>query len=360
MGCARVASIALMGLLLVGVKGQSPPTTITVGEATIVYPEGRRGAAWPFHDAYGPARARVLQVTGALPPEGLKIVLVQDGDALHRRVWDEIGHDLPGWVAGVALPHKNQIIIRMDLHRSDAHTRVQGILIHELCHIVAHARLAGPGAAPLPRWLDEGIAQYAEGQPFNPDVPNLPRRAFFGQLLSFDDLTRAFPRSEGASSLAYAQSSSFVTFLARLTPNRSLAPLLDSMAEGVPADEAIETVFLEPLASLEARWRRELKSDKSWIPDIAGQVFVVGFLLIAVVLGATRIVKRRQAIEALWEMEDGNGTGEIPDMTQGEISHGDRGGSDVPSTLRRGVVRPRHYGFPSIRRIRKDETEPPV
>jgi hypothetical protein len=233
-------------------------------------------------------------VTGGHPPEGLRIELVEDFNALREKVRGATGHVLPDWVGGVALPSAHRIIIRLDIKES-AWQRVDGILIHELCHIVVHHLLSEPTAAALPRWLDEGLAQFAEGRLFAPDSPNLAMRAFFGRVHALADLEDSFPRSEGASSLAYAQSLSFVAFLDRQIAGREpLRDLLRRMRNGTSFPDAAHEVFLFPVDQLEERWMASLRDDKSWVPAVLGQLFVGLFLIVAVIMGASRIVKRRR------------------------------------------------------------------
>ena len=276
--------------------------------AVIEYPEGRRRVALEYHDAYTEARARVRQVTGGLPPEGLVIELVRDSEALGDAIVREGGKRVPDWVAGVALPAVNRVIIRLD-QRSVPRVRVNGVLTHELSHIVVHHMIPRTRHRSVPRWLDEGIAQEAEGRLFRPSDLDLPMRAFFGQLMDLEELESAFPESEGGSELAYAQSRSFVAWLARNSLKEDPIPrLLEALRQGGPLDQAITLTFGLSLDRLEARWREDLRSDRSWMPSFGGKLLLGALLLLAVVLGASRIVIRRNtARRALGEDEEDNG-----------------------------------------------------
>lgn len=335
--------VATLSLLAVCAVGQEQ---LRVLGATIVYPEGRRTSALLYHDAYPEARARVRRVTGSLPPPGVTIELVEDTAALCAAIESRGGSAVPDWVAGVALPSQRLIIIRLDL-RTPLPVRVKGLLIHELCHVVAHHVASGPDATPLPRWLDEGLAQHAEGRVFRADAPNLAMRAFFGQLLDLDALEDSFPRTEGASKLAYAQAESFVDWLARAgPPGDPLHSLLKALAEGRPFDRAVHDTYLRTLDDLESDWRAGLRSDRSWVPGAIGQLLLGALVVVGVVLGASRIVLRRRALLEKWEQEEP----EVPDET-------DR--PDDGWTIVQTPARPRRTGpRPRIRRVR-DEDHPP-
>jgi len=330
-------NIPLVFLILLGLAaptcGQAVQS-LRVGGATIQYPEGSRTDAYRFHDAYLPARGRVQRVIGGLPPDGLIIELVPSRVDLSARVHEETGYDLPAWVGGVALPDKNRVIIRLDLSASEWQ-RCQGILTHELSHIVLHHVLSVPGATPAPRWLDEGIAQYAEGRPFSSDTPELAMRAFFRNLIPLDELEGSFPQGEGASSLAYAEAFSFVSFMVRVAPDsQPLKDLARRMAQGLTLDDAIRAVFLSDPANLEAQWKASLRNDKSWLPRVGSQALVALFLIVAVVLGASRIVRRREHIEREW-------------------AETEEGGPAAPPTRR--TLR-----YPPVRKLGKDEDHPEV
>lgn len=271
--------------------------------ATITYPDGRLLSALKYHDAYHDARARVERVTGSLPPPGVVIELVPDGDALNDALSQAGAERVPDWVAGVALPRSRRIVIRLDLRTPDPE-RVQGLLTHELCHVVVHAVVSGPDAQPVPRWLDEGLAQYAEGKPFSPERPRLALRAFFRRLIPLDELEREFPRSEGASGLAYAQSKSFVDWLAKTMPGEPFPRLLEELRLGATIEDAALLVFFDSLDNLERRWRADLVADRSWMPGALAQLGGALLLLVATVLGASRIVHRRQRGRELLERNE--------------------------------------------------------
>ncbi len=335
-----MAALAVLALCAVG------QDRLTVLEATILYPEGRRGSALPYRDAYREARARVRRATGALPPPEITIALVEDAGALSATAQARGGSPLPTWVAGVALPAHRLIIIRLDL-RSSAPVRVEGLLAHELSHVVAHHVVSGPDATPIPRWLDEGLAQLAEGRVFSPETPNLARRAFFGQLLELSELESSFPQTEGASALAYAQAESFVGWLAKIGPPQVRMPrLLVALREGHMVERAFRDTFMRSLSELETDWRIGLRKDHSWMPGAIGRLLLGVLVAVAVVLGASRIVVRRRALPAQWEEE------EPEEETDG------LGGEEARVEAR---PRPRPSGPPlRIRKARRDEEPPTV
>lgn len=313
------------------------PRLLTAPGLELSYPPGRRAIAISFLNAWPPAVARVGAVTGVALSERVTVELVPDAEALSRRLRAVTGEEVPGWVAGVAISGRNLIIIRTDL-RGAERERIGGILTHELCHIAVGA-LARQGEVIIPRWLNEGLAQYAEGRSFVEEIPDLAAKAFFGSLIPLSELDRDFPHREGASALAYAQAESFVRFLARFSPGTGVPRrLLEAMGEGLDLDAALQRVLFLDLETLESRWHRHLRGDRSWVLPFFGKLGFGLLLAVAVILGASRIVRRREQIETEEEDDDDQAPW-FPDDPPS------------PSPQRR---------FPPIRSLPHDESPPPV
>ena len=62
--------------------------------------------------------------------------------------------------------------------------------INTVAAAIAIGALARRSGATIPRWLNEGLAQYAEGRLFVDKAPDLAAKAFFGSLIPLDELDR--------------------------------------------------------------------------------------------------------------------------------------------------------------------------
>src|SRR4029077_16412878 len=82
------------------------------------------------------------------------------------------GHEPPDWAGGLALPSLNLVVVRSALPGDEEFDRVDSILTHELVHI-ALARSVQTSGHPIPRWFEEGIAQWMGGRARAVEVPGL-------------------------------------------------------------------------------------------------------------------------------------------------------------------------------------------
>lgn len=129
-------------------------------------------------------------------------------------------------------------------------------LAHELCHIVVGIATDNP-YADLPRWLDEGLAMYAEGQ-LPPDNRQAFERAIDrDELLSIRSMTSYSGRPELVD-LYYGEVYSVVDFMLREYGRDKMRELLDVFSEGARQEEALLQVYHLGLDELDSRWRASL------------------------------------------------------------------------------------------------------
>ncbi|NLD71819.1 MAG: hypothetical protein GX649_03765 [Chloroflexi bacterium] len=138
-----------------------------------------------------------------------------------------------------------------------AHRDAEMIVAHELSHIVVGIATANPFAG-LPRWLDEGLAMYAEGH----DLPDANRRALEAAirrdaLLSLRSMT-SYSGQASQVDLYYGQAHSIVRYMLDEHGRDKMRELLSVFAEGSRQDDALLRVYGWDLAGLEDRWRESL------------------------------------------------------------------------------------------------------
>lgn len=138
-----------------------------------------------------------------------------------------------------------------------AHRDAEMIVAHELSHIVVGIATANPFAG-LPRWLDEGLAMYAEGH----DLPDANRRALEAAirrdaLLSLRSMT-SYSGQASQVDLYYGQAHSIVRYMLDEHGRDKMRELLSVFSEGSRQDDALLRVYGWDLAGLEDRWRESL------------------------------------------------------------------------------------------------------
>ncbi len=99
---------------------------------------------------------RLVKLLGYLPADSLSIYIVNS----QERFDSLSGPYLPDWGAGVAIPHKRLIVIKSPLILSGEKSLGE-LTAHEYTHIML-ARKTRYKA--VPRWLNEGMAQYLSSE----------------------------------------------------------------------------------------------------------------------------------------------------------------------------------------------------
>ena len=131
------------------------------------------------------------------------------------------------------------------------------VLRHELAHSFVRAR-AGAGC---PTWLQEGIAQWLEGGDPGREDAGLARLARLGRLDRIEALEPPFVGMPQADALrAYATSLSAVAHVLRRHGEAGLRRIIDALADGHPAAEALPIAIAMSYGELQRDWERYLEA----------------------------------------------------------------------------------------------------
>ncbi len=199
-------------------------------------------------------------------------------------------------VVGFAVP-KNQLVV-IDYSRIRNPVNFENILKHELCHLLLH-RAIDP--IPIPRWFDEGIAQWASNGVM--DIVQkqrdalLPKAAFSDQLIPLGSLDKGFPRNENALRLAYEESKSVIDYIISTHGITGLLEILDRMNAGAPLREAVSGAFDTPLYEIEKKWRASLKQNIAWFAHLSYYLYEILFAFggLIVVYGFIKVMRKKRA-----------------------------------------------------------------
>ncbi|ETR74073.1 MAG: hypothetical protein OMM_00479 [Candidatus Magnetoglobus multicellularis str. Araruama] len=162
-----------------------------------------------------------------------------------------------------ATPSRNQITIDYQSVITQPYS-LETTLQHELCHILLGQHLK----MPVPRWLNEGIAQWAsEGisEIIRPRGSVLHKAIISNTLIPFYRLDYSFPMESDAFVLAYEQSHSFVVYLVQQYGKESLLQILNQMKRGESLHSAIRFEYGVSLLQLERDWRATHAQFFTWL-----------------------------------------------------------------------------------------------
>lgn len=231
-------------------------------------------------------------------------VLVPDRFEL-ARVVERIAHGPPAdrSALGVAIPSASTLVLRWD-HVQGAES-LRETLYHEVAHLVIH----NDPAASIPRWLDEGAAQWASKDALPRDaLAYLSFLARIDGLYPLATLALRFPEAHELSSVAYQQSFLFVAFIETKSSPRGVAEVLDLCARGKSASAALEEVTHTSMAQLERDFRGYVSS-RSTLAEVLRSVISIWTIMGLLALGAVirYVYSRGRRLRALGP-EDGQGS----------------------------------------------------
>lgn len=155
------------------------------------------------------------------------------------------------WTGGIAFTDYFTILIAAG---PDDGTYGERTVAHELMHLVVH-QLAFNCWAGLPRWLDEGLASWAEGDLESAQQSALDGAIANGRLLSLRSLSGSFSAHADRANLSYAQAYSVVDYMIEAYGRERILELLAAYRKGATYDGALEELYGFDTDGLEDRWR---------------------------------------------------------------------------------------------------------
>jgi hypothetical protein len=213
-----------------------------------------------------------------------------------------------GYAVAFAAPGRGLIVIDNSRVRIDPFS-LEPILTHELAHLILHRHI--PEDA-LPRWLDEGTAQWASGGAAEIALmegagPRLKQAVLSGRWVPFNSLAGPFPADDPALSLAYEQSRSFVEFIVRRHGSAGLLRILGGLRDGKRIEAAVSDAVSISFGELEADWRDDLNRQVTWIVYLIDRLPIILFVFAAILtmMGFIRfLIRKRNYKDEDWDEDE--------------------------------------------------------
>jgi hypothetical protein len=265
---------------------------IQTNQLSVLFEKPLRIAAKEIVDMYPTLKTELentLEWTIAFKPT---IVLVNDREKFQEMTGNSL-------IVAYAVSPKNLIV----LDHSKMNTKpfsLGSIIKHELCHLLLHDKIR---KVTLPRWLDEGVAQWASDGIAEIIMSRkgsiLNEAVLSNKLFSLRRLDERFPRDEKSLLLAYEESKSLVEFINQEFGRKGLLDLLKHMEDGDEVDVAILKSCSIPLDELQRRWQTHLKKRITWFTYLASNLYGILFFLAALitVAGFVKVVIKKRRYE---------------------------------------------------------------
>lgn len=191
-------------------------------------------------------------------PEGVTVVVAHGPEA-----FDELtGGTVPEWRAGVAIPSENLLVVPSAEGRSLVSSEGRRTLRHEWAHLGLHGYL---GDLRVPRWFDEGYAQWASGGFDASEAWRLRVLLALGRAPPMDSLSLRWPTDEQEARTAYLLAASAVTYLLEPGGERGLEIFLERWRAGRSFDAALAETFGTTPDRFEQNWARHVRSRYGWL-----------------------------------------------------------------------------------------------
>jgi hypothetical protein len=208
-------------------------------------------------------------------------------------------------VVAYAVPEKMLIVIDFTRMNTEPFT-LAATLEHELCHLLLHRHIHSYN---LPRWLDEGVCQWASGGLADIITGSkgsaLGLAALSGGFIPLPALSRDFPQDERSLSLAYEESRSVVEYIVANYGRRGLLDILDAMKNGQDVSDAVVMSLGISLGKLEKEWQGSQRSWASIISMLVANLYTILFAFGAIITLAVYVrffIRKRRMID---EEEEG-------------------------------------------------------
>ena len=354
----RIAAIVLVAVALCGHPGAASalpagqePSAVAAQDTTWTL-DGERYRALTglravvrFAPADEQVASRVLELLDAQPPlpglgpavpAGVTVVLAHTPAALDAVT----GGQVPEWRAGVAVPELGLLVVPTGEGPRILDPEGVRVLRHEWAHLGLHQALGG---LRVPRWFDEGYAQWASGGWDASEAWRLRVLLARGGAPPLDSLTLDWPRERAPAEGAYLLAASAVSFLLEGSGERGMALFVARWREARSFDPALRATFGVTQAQFEEDWRRHVRTRYGWL--LVASRSAVFWMLLALVLllmvrtrqqrNRSRMARLRAAeapdLPAYWEGPAEPLAGELPAEGPGTAS------DDGPHPPREGV-----------------------
>ncbi len=291
--------------------------TVPAQNVEVIHPRGMAGIARRIRILTPRMLARAKRHLELGYDQSLTVRVVEDQEAFDAALEAQGSAPRPPFVAAVAFPWRDLIILKAEAWQKGAPGSFEAIYQHELVHCVLGAAERKFNVA-LPVWIHEGIAEWVAEKPYYSDPAILEDAVGNDSLIPFAELVKSFPRQEGASRLAYAEAHSLIRSLADFgkgpaLERRNIPILLRLLLRGERFEDALRLMTGLSLSDFELLWKGEVRrgghARLRLLPE-----FLFSGLLIALALLAFGVQRSRRdrAMREMEEEEAGEGQEPYP------------------------------------------------
>lgn len=205
-----------------------------------------------------------------------------------------LGGRVPEWAGAVAIPDRMEMIVPSGRFWPGSREEEVRTLRHEWAHLALAAEVA---PLRIPRWFNEGYAEWAAGGWLRGGGLKLSVALAFGDPPALDSITLAWPRDRVPAEVAYLLSASVIQYLVESSGTRGLELFLDRWRASGSFDDAMREVYGATPEQLEPIWRKWVERRYGWLLFLTHST--VFWIALVAALGAMFLVRRRYRREQM-------------------------------------------------------------
>lgn len=290
--------IALCLHLFFAGYGFGEKNELQTDEVVVLYEESLAKVAHEVAKAYPSVKSQLVATLNWKIDSSPEIVLVKGRNNFREMAGNDI-------IVAFAEPERNLIVLDTSRVYNKPFT-LEATLKHELCHLILHRHIE---RGNLPRWIDEGVCQWASGGiaelMAGDEGRVLAKAEVSGRLISMSEL-ETFPEDERSLILAYEESKSIVEYIVSEYGKQGILNLLENLKEGYSLNDSIlKSLSITP-SVLESGWQSNLKRKYTWFSYLSDNLYTILFVFAALVTvyGFIRLLKKKREYKDEDEEED--------------------------------------------------------
>ena len=225
-----------------------------------------------------------------------------------REVMDSlVGGRVPEWAGAVAISERMEMIVPSGRFWPGSRQEEVRVLRHEWAHLaLAHEM----GRLRIPRWFNEGYAEWAAGSWRDDGGMKLALALAFGGAPPLDSLALVWPRDRVPAEVAYLLSASVIHYLVESSGPEGLEAFIAAWKRLGSFDGALRQVYGATHGQLETDWRKWVKRRYGWLMVVSHSA--VFWTVLVAALAAMFLYRRRYRREQMARLR----AGEPPDAPE--------------------------------------------
>lgn len=233
--------------------------TIQNGPVTILWSEGDQNFANQLEQITERSLQRLAEEAGLHSSGPIRLMVYPSAEAMRGSLTF-----VQEWAGGVAFPQYKVVMVGV---APDELIWAREVIPHELAHLITGERIYNCTGDELPTWLEEGLADYATGQPTGSVRDAILAALDTNRLPALTQLSDGFPVESRLADQAYKQSHLVVEYIIDTFGAESIAEVLEQVRQGSRPDTALREVYGLDTAGIDQSWRASLGFGEAPVPN---------------------------------------------------------------------------------------------